>query len=268
LNDQKTAAAFADSWNNLPQGSVYTFDQFEDWFYPITKKDVENRTLLELGCGNGSLLVHLTRWNPKSIVGVDLGESVKSAYHNMTLTGFDNFTITQADLVSYSSPGYDIVYSIGVIHHLQDPKKGFDSVISNTKPNGKFHCWVYAREGNMVVILLVEPLRKLTSKLPWFITKFIIATPLAFIYYLYAHFSVKIRLSALPLYEYSKWITARNFSFFRHVVFDQLVTPKTAYIKKETIEKWLYSDSRIHRDSVYIIFRNGNSWKFGGRRVS
>jgi ubiquinone/menaquinone biosynthesis C-methylase UbiE len=268
LNDVKTAEAFAESWNNLPAGSVYTVDQFEDWMNPIEKKDVEGRDVLELGCGNGSILMHLPAWNPRKLVGVDLGSSVKSAQANLSSTGFSDFSIQQADLTEFSSAGFDLVYCIGVLHHLQDPQKGFHAVVRNTKVGAKFHCWVYAREGNGLIILFVDPIRKLASHLPWFITKFLIATPLAFIYFLYAHLIVSLRLSALPLYHYSRWITRRPFSFFRHVAFDQLVTPRTVYLDKKTIEGWLGSDARIRKDSTYVIFRNGNSWKFGGVRAS
>lgn len=38
--DQETADAFANSWNNLPRGSVYTEPQVLDWFYPLTPKDI------------------------------------------------------------------------------------------------------------------------------------------------------------------------------------------------------------------------------------
>ena len=72
-DDSKTAAAFANSWNHLPAGSVYTLAQFEDWLAPLTRADVEGRTVLELGCGNGSLLVHLAGWNPGQLEGIDLG---------------------------------------------------------------------------------------------------------------------------------------------------------------------------------------------------
>ena len=34
--DDRNAAAFATSWNNLPAGSVYTREQVEDWFAPLT----------------------------------------------------------------------------------------------------------------------------------------------------------------------------------------------------------------------------------------
>ena len=62
--DAKTADAFATSWNHLPEGSIYTRDQFEDWMAPITEKDVAGNRVLELGCGNASLMVHVTEWLP------------------------------------------------------------------------------------------------------------------------------------------------------------------------------------------------------------
>ena len=264
--DTKTADSFANSWNNLPLGSIYTQEQFEDWFLPLSKKDIESKNILELGCGNGSLLVHITSWKPESITGVDLGDSIISCTKNMQETGFENFQIIKSDLVTFrSEEKFDLCYCIGVLHHLKDPYKGFESVINNTKSGGHFHCWVYAKEGNALVIYLVEPIRKIAYRLPWWFNKYLVATPLAFIYYLYAHLIVFLNLSIAPLYEYSKWISKRGFLFFRHVAFDQLVTPQTTFIDKKTIEKWVESFNNIDTDSTYIIFRNGNSWKFGGK---
>lgn len=264
--DNSTAQAFANSWNNLPTGSVYTQEQFEDWFQPLTSTDVNGKDILELGCGNGSLLTHIANWRPRSITGVDLGDSVLSCESNMKATGYTQFSIIQSDLTTYRNPTkFDIVYCIGVIHHLKDPNKGFESVIENTKSKGQFHCWVYAREGNGIIVYIVDPIRKIASKLPWWFNKYLIATPLSFLYYLYAHFIVKLSVSSAPLYEYSRWITKRGFLFFRHVAFDQLVTPQTIYINKSMIEGWLSSNNQIDPSSTYIIFRNGNSWKFGGK---
>jgi len=266
--DTETAEAFATSWNNLPSGSVYTFDQFQDWFEPITKKDVENKTVLELGCGNGSLLVHMTKWEPAKLTGVDLGSSVLSAETNLKNINFQNVQVVKDDLTTHKSNGYDLVYCIGVLHHLKNPKLGFDSVVRNTKEGGRFHCWVYAHEGNAVVRYIVDPIRKLVSNLPWWATKYLVATPLVIPYFIYAKLISNFDNSfvkSLPLYSYSKWISKRGFLFFRHVAFDQLVTPQTAYIKKQEIENWLNSSDRIDQSSTYIIFRNGNSWKFGGK---
>src|SRR5688572_16900375 len=271
--DSRTAAAFASSWNNLPAGSVYTRSQFEDWLAPLTRRDVEGRAVLELGCGNGSLLVHMAAWNPARLVGVDLGDSIISATQNLRATGHPDAQIIKADLVDFRSDGLDVVYCIGVLHHLLEPRAGFRSVIANTRAGGAFHCWVYAREGNAVVRMVVEPTRRITSRLPWWLTKYFVATPLVAPYFLYAKTismlarvpSARAVLRRLPLHDYSLWIAQRDFPFFRHVAFDQLVTPQTRYISRAEVEQWLASEPSIDPASTYIIMRNGNSWKFGGR---
>jgi SAM-dependent methyltransferase len=196
----------------------------------------------------------------------DLEDSVISAMANVG--GYDNCKIIKADITNFRSEGYDVVYCIGVIHHLKVPRDGFESVIKNTKKGGKFHMWVYAREGNALIIYIVDPIRKITSKLPWFITKYLVATPLAIPFYIYAKLIRYLKgisiFKHLPLYQYGLWISDREFVFFQHVAFDQLVTPQTTYISKEVIVDWLKSMPEIDQSSTYVIMRNGNSWKFGG----
>jgi len=267
-DDFKTATAFATSWNNLPPGSVYSREQFEDWFAPLTRADAEGRRVLELGCGNGSLLFHMANWKPAHLEGVDLGASVLSARRNMAAQDNPNWVVSQGDLTEYRGELRDLVYSIGVLHHLQNPKIGFESVVANTRPGGRFHCWVYAREGNDVIVWFVDPVRKVVSCLPWWFTKYLVATPLVVPYFFYAKllrfFSKAHWSKKFPLFEYSQWISKREFAFFRHVAFDQLVTPRTVYIDRATIGRWLDGHPRIIPGSTYVIFRNGNSWKFGG----
>ena len=198
------------------------------------------------------------------------GGSVESARRNLAASGATNWSVERADLEGFSSAGYDVVYSIGVLHHLAAPRRGFQAVLRNTRPGGRFHCWVYAREGNALVRWLVDPLRLAASRLPWWLTKYGLATPLVVPYYLYAKALAAAPprewMRALPLYEYSLWIARREFAFFRHVAFDQLVTPRTVYLDRATIEAWLAGEPCIAPGSTYIVMRNGNSWKFGGRR--
>jgi ubiquinone/menaquinone biosynthesis C-methylase UbiE len=267
--DEITASAFASSWNNLPPGSIYTSEQVKDWFAPVALETLHGQTVLELGCGSASLLVHVANAFPAKVVGVDLGDSVVAARKNMSDARVADWQIVQADINTFQSEGFDFVYSIGVLHHMKNPHAGFLSVVRNTKAGGRFHCWVYGYEGNAVIRHTVDPLRKLTAMLPWWLTKYCVATPLAALYFLYAKglsFLPESLASRFPLGAYSFWIAQREFLFFRHVAFDQLVTPQTAYLKRETIEKWIAGHSDVTPQSSYIIQRNGNSWKFGGTR--
>ena len=268
-DDRKTADAFADSWNNLPPGSVYSRAQFEEWLAPLTRGEIEGRQVLEMGCGNGSLLFHMAAWQPAHLEGIDLGASVVSARQNLALQDNPRWSVEQGDLTTYRGEPRDFVYSIGVLHHLKAPRVGFESVVANTKPGGRFHCWVYAREGNAVIRWIVDPIRQLVSHFPWWFTKYCVATPLVVPYFFYAkairHFRGTGWLQKFPLYDYSLWIAQREFAFFRHVAFDQLVTPQTVYLDRSTVERWLREHPRVEPASTYLIFRNGNSWKFGGR---
>lgn len=264
--DSYTAARFAQSWNHLQAGSVYTEDQVVAWLSPLDKHNIKGKSVLELGCGNGSILFHLANYDPSLIVGIDLGDSVESAKLTMRQVKSVNWRIEKHDLVTFQSPGFDIAICIGVLHHLSDPKAGLDSVVANTKPGGSFHCWVYGYEGNKLVRLLVEPIRRAVKYLPWWVIKFGIALPLSIPFFIYSKLLKYFRsdlISALPLGAYCFSLVDREFLFFWHVALDQLISPSTVYISRDTIENWLHSYDKLEPTSIYIEMRNGNSWKFG-----
>jgi SAM-dependent methyltransferase len=274
--DARTAAAFATSWNTVGEGSVYTRDQFLDWFEPIEPESIEGSSVLEMGFGNGSLLYHVGACRPARLSGVELGDTLERTRKNLKHLPDGMLDLHRGDLTAISLGQFDLVYCIGVLHHLEHPERGFEAVLRHTRPGGRFHCWVYGREGNGVVVHVIDPIRRVTSTLPWWLAKYGVAMPLAMPYYAYAK-TLKFAsrhitsrggrelLRQLPLEQYSQWIAERPFSFFHHVAFDQLVTPRTHYIMRETIEAWL-ERPEIEPGSTYLGQRNGNSWKFGGRR--
>ena len=123
--DQATADKFANSWNNVYDASVYTHEQFLDWIAPWTAESVKGKTVMELGCGSGALLTHFTTFEPEKLTGVDLGSSVETAKKLLGTAA----EIEVGDLTNHEDPKSrfgqkDHVYSIGVIHHLTDSRKG------------------------------------------------------------------------------------------------------------------------------------------------
>jgi SAM-dependent methyltransferase len=260
VSDAQTAAAFANSWNRV--GGVYSDEQFLEWIAPLTPADLEGRDVLELGFGNGSLLAHAAAARPRRLAGIELGDTIDQARR----VAGPAAELHRGDLTTAHLGSFDVVYCIGVLHHLADPRAGFESVLRHTRPAGRFHCWVYAYEGNAPVRWLVDPLRRVASRLPWWITKYALALPLVIPYFLYAKLMRRVPLTRrLPLGEYTLWIAREPFRFFHHVAFDQLVTPRTTYLRRATIEAWL-QDARV--GGAYIRQRNGNSWIFGGTRAA
>lgn len=271
--DTRTAEAFASSWNTVREGSVYSRDQFLDWIAPIDPASVAGLSVLELGFGNGSLLAHMGTLAPRRLAGIELGDTLEATRRNLAHLDPALLDLRRGDLVTADLGLFDLVYCIGVLHHLADPEAGVRSLLRHTRPGGRFHAWVYAREGNGPVRLVVEPIRRLASRLPWWLTKYALALPLVVPFFLYSRLlraalggGLPERLvKALPLGAYALWIARRPFWFFHHVAFDQLVTPRTAYFDRGTVERWLAS-SEVEPGSAYLFFRNGNSWKFGGKR--
>jgi SAM-dependent methyltransferase len=274
--DAKTAAAFATSWNTVGDGSVYDRAQFVDWMAPVDPETFRGQSVLEMGFGNGSLLYHAGAYGPQRLVGIDLGDTIAQTQRNLSHLPAGMVELHRGDLTTARLGEYDFVYCIGVLHHLDDPGAGFESVLRHTRPGGRFHAWVYAAEGNGVVVHVLDPIRRVACRLPWWLTKYGVALPLVVPFYAYAKTLRTLSpdhgagplgrvVDTLPLAEYSRWIAQRAFPFFHHVAFDQLVTPRTHYLTRATVEGFLRHPD-VDPASTYIEQRNGNSWKFGGRK--
>lgn len=269
-SDQATADAFAYSWNIEP-GLTYSSSQAWEWLAPITRDDLRSKRVLELGCGNGSLLFHLFEAHPAFAQGVDLGDALIAARKNLSNIPGSAWALVKEDLTTYrSSEKFDLTYCIGVLHHLTEPARGFQSVLENTKPGGKFHCWVYGYEGNAPVRFLVEPIRRACRFLPHRVVSLIIAPPFGLTLWLGAKivslFPACLR-RRFPLGDYLAWISKSPLRFSYHVVVDQLIARRTRYFRRSELERLLADHgAMIESTSIYILPRNGNSWKFGGIR--
>jgi len=108
-------------------------------FHP---EDVKDKLVLDVGCGMGRFTDVVSRWGGK-VVGIDLSLAVEAAHAN--LGGRANVRILQADLFHLPFPPetFDIVYSIGVLHHTPDCEKAFRQLPKFLKPGGKIAVWVY-----------------------------------------------------------------------------------------------------------------------------
>ena len=266
--DQKdTARAFEYEWKHFTELTDKYESQFLDWIKPITQDFFKDKVVLDAGCGKGRHVWLSAKFGAKDVIGIDLSEAVEVAYKNTR--NFPNVHIIQADIYNlpFRTP-FDYAYSIGVLHHLPDPEKGFSSVVKHIKMGGRISAWVYGKEGNGWIEKIVNPIRIIfTSKIPKFITKliaFFVALPmqaaLKLIYKPINRHATGLKRFLFYndyLYSISDFSFTENYS----IVFDHLVAPTAFYIAGPEFRQWF---DRAKLSDVQTSQRNSNSWRGTG----
>jgi SAM-dependent methyltransferase len=261
-----TADAFGYEWTHYSRLTEADKREFLAWISPLQPADFKGQVVLDAGCGKGRHIVLAAEFEARTVVGIDLSDAVEAAFRNTRK--LPNVHVIQADILNlpFHSP-FTLVYTIGVIHHLPDPKSGFLALAKHVKPGGRISTWVYGKEGNLWIEKLVDPARKnITSRLPRFLTCCLSFPPAVI---LYGGLNLFYRLARrwtwlkeiLPYSEYLCSISDYTFAENFWNVFDQLVAPTAFYHSYDEVADW-YRTASIHE--ARIERHNGNSWRGTG----
>ena len=158
---------FGYEWNKYKKILPNYELQFINWISPLTKKEFYNKNVLDAGCGMGRNSYWVALYGAKKVIGFDYNMlSINVAKENLKI--FNNVEILYDSIykINYKEE-FDIVFSIGVIHHLQYPSEAIKKLIQATRSGGRILIWVYSYEGNEWITKYINPIRKnITSKLP------------------------------------------------------------------------------------------------------
>lgn len=274
---KKTASAFGWQWNNLDpalqQSKFDSSEVFLDFIKPVESSFFENKLILDGGCGAGRFAMLAQEFGAKEVIGVDLSSSVEIAYEKTK--HLPNVHIVQADI--YNLPfaqQFNYIYSVGVLHHLPDPMRGFHSLMSHLKDKGSISFWVYGKENNEWLLKTIDPIRRrVTSKMPsWLLSGFCHLMAIGMFAVLKGIYGPANR------YESLAWLRRRLFynqylfplsqfeySTIHAVIFDQLTPEIAFYIAREELDEW-FLPAEFER--VEVTSRNNNSWRGLGERIS
>lgn len=265
-----TAANFGWQWQHFTQEDEQYTEQFLGWIAPVRPEFFHDKVVLEGGCGKGRHTQLAARWHAREIIGIDLSAAVETAF--AATRSLPNAHIVQADI--YHLPlarKFDYAFSVGVLHHLPDPRGGFLSLASKVKAGGQVSAWIYGAENNEWIMRWVNPVReKITSRIDQRALLQLSKIPAAGLYLatklVYGPLNRNGSSIARHLFynDYLNAISSFGWREQHTIVFDHLVAPTAFYISREEFETW-WRD--INARDVEISWHNKNSWRGRGTVV-
>jgi SAM-dependent methyltransferase len=212
---------FGWEWNAYAEILPEYEEQFRRWTVHLSPEDWRGKSFLDVGCGMGRNSFWPMNYGAGEGCAVDIDDrSLANARRN--LARFPAIQVVRSSAYDLSfADRFDIVFSIGVIHHLADPPLALEKMVRAAKPGGRVLIWVYGREGNRWLVWLLDPLRRaLFARLPVAAVHHLSLYPTALLW-------LALRLGVRPI-EYFKLLSRFGFAHLRSIVFDQML-PRVAH---------------------------------------
>ena len=134
---------------------IQIFAEFEKW---------RGKKVLEIGCGLGTDTINFARVGAQ-VTAVDLSiESLALAKKRAEVFGLDNIAFYRANAEQLSDfvpvERYDLVYSLGVIHHTPHPERVIEQIHKYMDKDSIFKIMVYCRTSWKVFWIMLKYGRK------------------------------------------------------------------------------------------------------------
>ena len=169
--DEHTVASFGDEWKQFS-----SFDQVElnligrMYFDLLLPRLDSGMVALDAGCGTGRWSKYLSP-HVKWIEAIDPSVAVHSA--RALLSDCSNVRVSHAgiDEIPFPDRTFDLVFSVGVLHHMPDTLSGIRSCARKLKPGGLMYVYLYYALDNRGILFrsvfqVANVVRRMVSSLP------------------------------------------------------------------------------------------------------
>ena len=113
--------------------------------------DFNNKNILDAGSGTGHRIINVAKYYDKSnFLGIDFSEnSIKFEKKIVKRNKISNIEFKKVNLLQKIKfqKKFDVILSMGVLHHLSDPKKGLKNILSVLEKNGVLFLYLYGKLG-------------------------------------------------------------------------------------------------------------------------
>ena len=147
VDAQHYAASFGFQWHRYQKTQLDHDEVRESERHFLMKtalrpEELKGKLVLDVGCGMGRFAEVATRWGAR-VVGIDLSAAAEVAAKNLADREFVAF---QADVFSlpFAPESFDVIYSVGVLHHTPDCEAAVKTLEKYLKPGGVLAVWLYS----------------------------------------------------------------------------------------------------------------------------
>ena len=113
--------------------------------------DFNNKNILDAGSGTGHRIINVAKYYDKSnFLGIDFSEnSIKFAKKIAKTNKISNIEFKKVNLLQKIKfqKKFNVILSMGVLHHLSDPTKGLENILSVLEKNGILFLYLYGKLG-------------------------------------------------------------------------------------------------------------------------
>ncbi len=245
LQGAEAGPASAHRWTTFDSAVPEWEQNFQDLASPLEPMDFLGKQVLDAGCGFGRHAFYAARYGAE-VVAIDSSMDALLAAKANT-SDLARVHLIQADLYNppFRERAFDLVYSFGVLHHLEKPSEALSSLSELVMSGGRLSLWAYGpRQGStrhvsnalrgVTASLEPEELHRLSKG---------IATGLR----LFSHTPYRLLgktpvlgsvVSHLPVHDHHKW----PYDVVVADVYDRLRIPVRHWFTGEQLESWLYEE--------------------------
>jgi asparagine synthase (glutamine-hydrolysing) len=250
-----TSTRFGFAWDRYRELLPGYEAQFAGWLAPYRLADLAGKDVLDAGCGMGRNAFFAARQGARSVLAIDQAALAVGAAGEL-LAGVPGVRVERRSLYDLAERrAFDVIVSIGVIHHLEHPRLALEKLVEALRPDGTLIVWLYAHEGNERWARVFRRIHPLLRRLP---IRAVHALAHAASLLVYAWLRLPLRRS-----EYLAQVARYPLRHLRSIVFDQLLPEIAHYWRREEVEA-LFDGLDLAK--LEIHWNRGYSWTVIGRR--
>jgi len=261
-NHDQTIKDFGEQWLRYcdNEGFYGSLELFSDILSPfLTPDEINNCRVAEIGSGTGRIVNMLLKTGAEHIVAVEPSVAFEVLCRNIA----EPERVTCLKITGDQLPPYgdlDYIFSIGVLHHVEDPDPVVKAVYKALRPGGRFLVWLYGKERNRLYLALLQPLRGLSKHLP----HSLLAALVEIIYLPSVVYLGLCRRFPLPMQGYLLSVFEKMSPRKRRlIIYDQLNPTYAKYYTRLEAEKLLMANKF---GNVLVHHRHGYSWTVIGTK--